>query len=765
MPLPTDVRLSLQGPARPDDPLQSKPKKVMLVNLTAETLDALSDHPNNPRMDFSFSADKPGVYIGDTFYPMRVAREPSPSELYLRAATAAKPNAPLKLYGNIIGKFRVDRQYDKVAEQIRDSTAAAEKQRNGRQAVLLDNIPATTTNGKKRKPAAPAKKVAARAAAASAQARVPSPAPKVSSQLMQEARHRMIQCVAVQPRTQEEAVRLVGGTTASEADKQALRELLREIAMETPRPNKMSRDPPTWELQNKTYREVRPYEWGRLTEKERTSIARKARVAFRDLGIPESDPIWAHVRPPQGSSGASTSTPPVSTSNTQAAKAAPKRPATKAKESSSRVPAREIQAKDEGSRHPLPPKPKLSPNPTPAPAPASKVLGSGFKASPAPAPKRESPSVTVTVVERRKVTGPVDARADRRREEPAPSGSARPLPPIPPPTAKTKEEKKPAMNANTTDKSKAREADVNRGDSAAMKRKKAALPKEEEEEEEEEGEDREHVKRRKTDQVKRERERAESPLPKKPVRRDIEDERERQRQKEKEREREREREREIEREREKERERRERERAREREREREKERDRRDRGRERERERERQRERERDASPRPQKKVKREELSPSMSRAPSRLDRSSLKPNGSNKSRRRSPIYTSSEDEDFTPPRKREAKREINSSPASTDSRPTPGPLPRDRNSLRERYGQNYLKYLSSFQDAVQKQNRIKKMLDALDKSGDSVISAEDEFDFDVEEVARVGKVHREWVEELKSLKEAYDNAPKVESA
>lgn len=41
---------------------------------------------------------------------------------------------------------------------------------------------------------------------------------------------------------------------------------------------------------------MRPYEWPTLSESEKTSIARSARIAFQNLGIPESDPVWNHVR-------------------------------------------------------------------------------------------------------------------------------------------------------------------------------------------------------------------------------------------------------------------------------------------------------------------------------------------------------------------------------------------------------------------------------------------------------------------------------------
>jgi len=41
---------------------------------------------------------------------------------------------------------------------------------------------------------------------------------------------------------------------------------------------------------------VRPYEWPGLTESQRTALARSARIALQNLGIPESDSVWAHVR-------------------------------------------------------------------------------------------------------------------------------------------------------------------------------------------------------------------------------------------------------------------------------------------------------------------------------------------------------------------------------------------------------------------------------------------------------------------------------------
>lgn len=49
-----------------------------------------------------------------------------------------------------------------------------------------------------------------------------------------------------------------------------------------------------WRLKTRSWLEVRPYEWN-VTETERTKIARSARMALKQLKIPESDPAWSHV--------------------------------------------------------------------------------------------------------------------------------------------------------------------------------------------------------------------------------------------------------------------------------------------------------------------------------------------------------------------------------------------------------------------------------------------------------------------------------------
>ena len=41
---------------------------------------------------------------------------------------------------------------------------------------------------------------------------------------------------------------------------------------------------------------MRPYVWPKLSTSERSTMARSARHAFQELGIPESDPAWDHIR-------------------------------------------------------------------------------------------------------------------------------------------------------------------------------------------------------------------------------------------------------------------------------------------------------------------------------------------------------------------------------------------------------------------------------------------------------------------------------------
>lgn len=51
----------------------------------------------------------------------------------------------------------------------------------------------------------------------------------------------------------------------------------------------------TWRLKTKTWLEVRPYEWSILSDSERAAMIRQARVAFDEMKIPKSDPVWHNI--------------------------------------------------------------------------------------------------------------------------------------------------------------------------------------------------------------------------------------------------------------------------------------------------------------------------------------------------------------------------------------------------------------------------------------------------------------------------------------
>lgn len=69
-----------------------------------------------------------------------------------------------------------------------------------------------------------------------------------------------------------------------------------KVAEGTSAPRGTSDKAPTiYRLKSSSWREVRPYEWP-LSEQERTGVARSARLTFKNLGIPENDPIWSHVK-------------------------------------------------------------------------------------------------------------------------------------------------------------------------------------------------------------------------------------------------------------------------------------------------------------------------------------------------------------------------------------------------------------------------------------------------------------------------------------
>ncbi|KAJ7497199.1 hypothetical protein FB451DRAFT_1386497 [Mycena latifolia] len=481
MSLPANVKLSVQGHSRPGDTLHSVPKQAMVVRMTAETLDALQA---TPRMEFSFGSE-PGIYIGDAFFPMRALKENSPHDLYLRASSATKPMAPLKLYANITGKFTVERDLVKVQDKIRSTTLGAEKIRKERGITMLDasELPAAQT-GKKRK--APT--------ANSSMFRKPVPQPRPSSStpvlspLPPAIRTAVIKALAVKERSLDDLLRLMPNENDAEKRKRRLLELLSQLAEQ---PN-ATKSPTQWRLKPDTWVEVRPYEWADLTEQEKTAMARTARLTFNNLNIPESDPVWAHVVYRKGvetsviASGSGPSK--ASAANRAAAKAeAPKRGVSskEAKEKKSKPkadPKAEILMRDESR-----PAPRASntgakgkevddatsSSATKAAA-SRKTPGSGFKISKVPSPDNHNPSPPPAPVANPAPRGrPVDVRTNR--EPPRASLPAKPAPPIAPPAQDKKAgtlriKKVPKDAAPASDKEK--ERDVEGAGKDLLKRKK-----------------------------------------------------------------------------------------------------------------------------------------------------------------------------------------------------------------------------------------------------------------------------------------------------
>ncbi|KAI6166045.1 hypothetical protein EDD17DRAFT_1550384 [Pisolithus thermaeus] len=459
MPLPDAGPLSLHVHSSLGNAVQSKPKQAMIVRLSAETLEALEAFPNHPEMHFDFG-DNPGIYIGETFYPMRAQQEGSPHEIYLRTSSAAKPNAPLKLYANVIGKFMVERQLGaKVTDGVRQRTLEAKKAHSERQAILLDQPPIPTPATKHTKRKTPGSgTVIKKAVAPVDQLRVPStsstPLRKVSplpqnppsSRANADVRRRLVHCLAIEPRLSDDAVRMVGGANISVQTREELLRLIPKVAEQTP-VKKGDKSPRRWTLKTQTWTEVRPYEWPKLTETERTHMARHARMALKALKIPETDPAWHNVRYRQ--TGPLPATPASSSQSTTVPSAPPqsepklplisKDVKQKAKIDASRAKG-EISMKDESakvsvSRPAMPKREEVEKHPSSVldnsgakSATSRRLPGSGYQAK-----KTLQPSALSAQAPTEKIpAASSDPRPTQRQSLPAslPQKPASPLPPL-----------------------------------------------------------------------------------------------------------------------------------------------------------------------------------------------------------------------------------------------------------------------------------------------------------------------------------------------
>lgn len=175
---------------------------------------------------------------------MNPVAETTPHEIYLRTSSQAKPNAPLKLYANVTGRFSVERQLDdRMSGKVRNSNIDAQNQRAGRTTIFVKtptDLP--PPNGKKkegatmfRKPIRPADQPrpapAPNAVASSNTASTPQQSQR-SKEALRALRNRMIPCICTSQRTSEQIVKLVGGNNCSTAAKQDILKLLDEVRLD-----------------------------------------------------------------------------------------------------------------------------------------------------------------------------------------------------------------------------------------------------------------------------------------------------------------------------------------------------------------------------------------------------------------------------------------------------------------------------------------------------------------------------------------------------
>jgi RNA polymerase II elongation factor ELL len=171
---------------------------------------------------------------------MRHAPETTLHELYLRASSVTKKTAPLKLYANIVGKFTVDRElHDDVYEKLRESTQDAVNQRMTRTTQRIDLPPDIQPNSKKRKEHPPSMfrkpiRQSDKLMSVPNPPTVPNRTSTVTAQSSKKGltslRTRMVHCLAIADRTEDELVRLVGGLDCSPSLRREIHDLLEQVS-------------------------------------------------------------------------------------------------------------------------------------------------------------------------------------------------------------------------------------------------------------------------------------------------------------------------------------------------------------------------------------------------------------------------------------------------------------------------------------------------------------------------------------------------------
>ena len=165
-----------------------------------------------------------------------------------------------------------------------------------------------------------------------------------------------------------------------------------------------------WALKPQSWTEVRPFEWPKLAESARVSMARQARMRLKDLGIPDSDPAWDHVRyrptapaipapPPVASSSSNRSSASVQADSKRSA-ITTKDPKQKSKQDPARAKG-EIQMKDETkSSASRPKRPEADTSEALKMVASRRLPGSGYQVKKSPQPSTgvaEKPGTPVSI--------------------------------------------------------------------------------------------------------------------------------------------------------------------------------------------------------------------------------------------------------------------------------------------------------------------------------------------------------------------------------
>ena len=124
-------------------------------------------------------------------------------------------------------------------------------------------------------------------------------------------RARLTHLLALDPRTTQQVLVDVGGRSPSPETVREIEDTLTAVAQEIQPPKKGPPGPVKWELQWRSWEQVRPYEWPDLTSDQRTRMARKGRLAFGQMNLPSTDPLWEHFK--TRTSDASALPPPTKT--------------------------------------------------------------------------------------------------------------------------------------------------------------------------------------------------------------------------------------------------------------------------------------------------------------------------------------------------------------------------------------------------------------------------------------------------------------------